>query len=256
MGSKQKNTDRALKRVRTEAKDHPAQRIEFIKFPKFLVLHSEDEKPLAKLSPFLVSKVLEGIIGMNFNAKTMASGDLLVETNTKQQSEALLALNAVADYKVSVTPHRKLNTIQEVISEDDLLETSEAEIVEGLSGQGVVAARRITIRRDGAERKTKHVILTFDSTTLPETLKAGYLRCRVRPYVPSPRRCFKCQRFGHGSRSCRGADTCAKCSSREHVADTCENNPKCANWDGPHPAYSRSCPLWKQEKEVLALKAK
>ncbi|KAM7307450.1 putative enoyl-CoA hydratase echA8 isoform X2 [Ixodes scapularis] len=57
----------------------------------------------------------------------MASGDLLVEISTKQQSDALLALNSVSDYKVTVSPHRKLNTVQGVISEDDLLDTSDAE---------------------------------------------------------------------------------------------------------------------------------
>ncbi|KAM7292150.1 hypothetical protein ISCGN_025396 [Ixodes scapularis] len=255
MGSKQnQKPDRALKRARTEVLYHPAKSPELFKFPKFLVLHSEAEKPLAKLSPFLVSKVLEGVVGTNFNAKKMASGDLLVEINTKQQSDALLALNSVSDYKVSVTPHRKLNTIQGVISENDLLETSQEELVEGLVSQGVVGARRITLRRDGVERKTRHIILTFDSTTLPETVKAGYLQCRVRPYVPNPQRCFKCQRFGHGSRNCRGRNTCAKCSSKEHATDACDNEPHCANCSGNHPAYSRSCPMWKDEKEVLKLK--
>ncbi|KAM7312172.1 cytochrome P450 2J5 [Ixodes scapularis] len=187
-------------------------------------------------------------------AKKMASDDLLVEVNTKQQSDALLKLNLVSDYKVSVSPHRKLNSVQGVISEDDLLDSPEPEIIEGLSSQGVTDARRITIRRDGVERKTKHIILTFDSTTLPQTVKAGYLQCRVRPYVPNPQRCFKCQRFGHGSRNCRGRDTCAKCSSKEHVADVCDNEPHCANCGGNHPAYSRSCPVWKDEKEVVTLK--
>lgn len=153
-----------------------------------------------------------------------------------------------------MTPHRKLNTIQGVISENDLRETSEEELVEGLASQGVVGARRITLRRDGVERKTRHIILTFDSTTLPETIKAGYLQCRVRPYVPNPQRCFKCQRFGHGSRNCRGRDTCAKCSTKEHVADACNNEPHCTNCSGNHPAYSRLCPMWKDEKEVLKLK--
>ncbi|KAM7293913.1 nucleolar GTP-binding protein 2 [Ixodes scapularis] len=91
-------------------------------------------------------------------------------------------------------------------------------------------------------------------TTLPQAVKAGYLHCRVRPYVPNPLRCFKCQRFGHGSRSCRGSDTCARCSSKEHLADHCENEPKCTNCEGKHAAYSRSCSLWKQEKEILTLK--
>ena len=87
-------------------------------------------------------------------------------------------------------------------------------------------------------------------------MKAGYLHCRVRPYVPNPQRCFRCQRFGHGSRSCRGRNTCAKCASTDHAADLCENEIKCANCDGAHPAYSRGCPICKQEKEILSLRAK
>ncbi|CAN7977796.1 unnamed protein product [Ixodes persulcatus] len=246
--------DRAPKRVRTEARTLDVPEVVTPQYPKFLVLHSETEKPLSKLSPFLVAKTLEGVVGKTFEAKKMTSGDLLVEVHTKLQSDALLALNSVSDYKVTVTPHRTLNTVQGVISEDDLLETPEAEIVEGLSSQGVIAARRITLRRDGMEHKTKHIVLTFAMTTLPQAVKAGYLHCRVRPYVPNPQRCFKCQRFGHGSRSCRGSDTCARCSSKEHLADHCENDPKCTNCEGKHAAYSRSCSLWKQEKEILTLK--
>ncbi|KAM7298496.1 hypothetical protein ISCGN_019091 [Ixodes scapularis] len=64
------------------------------------------------------------------------------------------------------------------------------------------------------------------------------------------------RRFGHGARSCRGKNICAKCGSTDHVADICENEVKCANCDGEHPAYARACPIWKQEKEILSLRAK
>ncbi|KAM7307577.1 hypothetical protein ISCGN_011213 [Ixodes scapularis] len=111
-------------------------------------------------------------------------------------------------------------------------------------------------KRDGVEVRTKHLILTFERHTLPALVKAGYLNCRVRPYVPNPQRCFRCQRFGHGARSCRGRETCAKCGSYDHVADVCEGSVACANCKGPHTAYSRSCPLWRQEKEILTLRAK
>ncbi|KAM7313401.1 hypothetical protein ISCGN_003266 [Ixodes scapularis] len=133
---------------------------------------------------------------------------------------------------------------------------SEDEILEGLRASRVVAVKRIMTRRDGAEVRTKHLILTFERHTLPALVKAGYLNCRVRPYVPNPQRCFRCQRFGHGSRSCRGRETCAKCGSHDHVADVCEDPVACANCKGSHPAYSRSCPLWRQEKEILTLRAK
>ncbi|KAM7294821.1 hypothetical protein ISCGN_024326 [Ixodes scapularis] len=58
------------------------------------------------------------------------------------------------------------------------------------------------------------------------------------------------------SPGCRGRETCAKCGSHDHVADVCEDPVACANCKGPHPAYSRSCPLWRQEKEILTLRAK
>lgn len=76
----------------------------------------------------------------------MPPGDLLFESNTKQQGEALLGWSSASYDKVSVTPRFKLDTVQEVISDDDLLETSDVEIVEGLFGQGIVATRRITLR--------------------------------------------------------------------------------------------------------------
>lgn len=78
--------------------------------------------------------MLEGVVGKIFQAN-MTSGDLLVDAHTNTQSDALLALNTVYYYKVSVTPHRTLNTVQGVISKDGLLKTLEAEIVEGLSSR-------------------------------------------------------------------------------------------------------------------------
>lgn len=253
-----KPSDRPLKRGRTEVKlndkSSPVQNT----FSRFLVMHSEqDEKPLAKLSPFLIAKTLETLVGKNFKAKKLVSGDLLVEVENGTQSAALLDLNKISEYRVSVTPHRTLNNCQGVISEDDLLESSNEEILEGLSSQGVTAVRRILLRKDGNERPTKHIVLTFSSTVLPQSIKAGYLHCKVRPYVPNPRRCFKCQRFGHGSATCRGKTTCAKCACTDHPTDTCgSSTPKCINCTGAHPAYSRSCPKFKEEKEILTLKTK
>ncbi|CAN7949656.1 unnamed protein product [Ixodes pacificus] len=259
MGSKlNKNSDRALKRARTEDKLLKNRTTAPETFPKFLVMHSDNEdKPLAKLSPFLVAKTLETVVGKNFKTKKLFSGDLLVEVHTAEQSTALLALNEIQDYAISVTIHRSLNSTQGVISEDDLLGSPNEEILEGLKNQGVIAVRRITLRRDGQERDTKHRVLTFNSTSVPSVVKAGYLNRKVRPYIPNPRRCFRCQRFGHGSTTCRGKTTCAKCASNDHPTDNCSSDSHtCVNCRGPHPAYSRSCPKFKQEKEIITLKTK
>ena len=111
------------------------------------------------------------------------------------------------------------------------------------------------MRRAGEEIRTKHIVLTFNRATLPESVHAAFISCPVRPYIPSPRRCFKCQKYGHGTQSCRGRPTCAYCARADHTSDDCKKEQmKCSNCGEPHPAYSRACPAFKKEKEIIKLK--
>ncbi|GBN41584.1 hypothetical protein AVEN_113663-1 [Araneus ventricosus] len=67
-------------------------------------------------------------------------------------------------------------------------------------------------------------------------------------------RCFKCQRFGHSKTNFRGTLTCARCAVAGHESTGCNAVEKCVNCQGQHTSFSRSCPKWKQEKEVVATK--
>ncbi|GFU62247.1 putative RNA-directed DNA polymerase from transposon X-element [Trichonephila clavipes] len=158
------------------------------------------------------------------------------------------------DSPLVVTPHRTLNSCRGVISESDLLCASETEILEGLSDQGVTQVRRIKIKKDSSLFPTKNLILTFNSPKLPSNIKAGYLNCKVRPYIPNPLRCFKCQRFGHSQTSCRGQLTCSRCASVGHASTDCSLEPKCINCLQPHPLDSKICPKWKIEKQIQEIK--
>ncbi|GFS74866.1 uncharacterized protein TNCV_1395541 [Trichonephila clavipes] len=153
-----------------------------------------------------------------------------------------------------VTPHRSLNSCQGVISEQDLLCSPETEILEGLSDQGVTQVRRITIKKDSSLFLTKHLILTFNCPKLPSTIKAGYLNCKVRPYIPNPLHCFQCQRFGHSQTSCHGQLTCSRCASVGHSSTACNLEPKCINCSQSHPSESKLCPKWKIEKQIQEIK--
>lgn len=226
-------------------------------FPRYHVIHSQcSEKTARSLSPFTVAKILTDVLGPGYKITKMASGDLLLEVRDKTQHEKISNLLAFGDVEVTVTPHRSMNTSRGVVSDEDLLNLSEEELLEGWQEQDVIKVQRITIKRDDKEIRTKHLILTFATSVLPESIETGYTKTRVRPYIPNPRRCFKCQRFGHGSQSCRGRLTCAKCSKQEHSSDNCTSPPHCANCDGEHASYSRSCPTWKKEKDIITLKVK
>ncbi|XP_035214417.1 uncharacterized protein LOC118188158 [Stegodyphus dumicola] len=221
--------------------------------PRFLVINNTTDE-IKKMSPFLIQKLIKSCAGEPKNIKRLRSGDLLVETLSSSQSATLLSLNKLGNVSVTVSPHKSLNYSRGVISEFDLLCVSEEEFVSELSHQNVCAARRIKVRREGKLIDTKNVILTFNTPELPKSVRAGYLHCPVRPYIPNPMRCFQCQRFGHSKMSCRGKPTCARCSVEGHDSDSCKAVPLCVNCKGEHTAFSRSCPKWKAEKEVQSLK--
>ena len=103
---------------------------------------------------------------------------------------------------------------------------------------------------------TKHVILAFTSTKLPKSLKAGYLESPVRPYIPNPLRCFKCQRFGHSKTSCHGKLTCSRCGNVGHENLDYEANFCYANCKQEHSSYSKNCKKWKIEKEIQTVRNK
>lgn len=226
-------------------------------FPRYHVIHCETaEKNARTISPFVVSKCLTTTLGPGYQATRMASGDLLLEVKSQSQYENLSKLESFGNIPISITPHRSLNTSRGVVSDQELLGLTEGELLEGWKDQQVTQVQRIKIRRDKKEIPTKHIIVAFCTSTLPEHLETGYLKLNVRPYIPNPRRCFKCQRFGHGSQSCRGQLTCGKCATTGHATDECkvEDGAHCANCDGAHPAYSRTCPTWKKEKEIVTIK--
>ena len=103
---------------------------------------------------------------------------------------------------------------------------------------------------------TSIYILTFNSCNLPEHVNLGWTRCSVRLYIPRPRRCFKCQRFGHGTNTCRQqTGLCSNCGEEAHEMP-CNRVAHCANCRGNHPASSINCTYYRTEQEILATQAK
>ncbi|GBN55121.1 hypothetical protein AVEN_10520-1 [Araneus ventricosus] len=99
------------------------------------------------MSPFLVSKLILSTIGEVADVKKLRSGDLL--TNSERQGTTLGKLTTLGPWPVKVSLHNTLNFSRGVISEQTLVQHTEAELVEELNSQGVCVARRIQFRRDG-----------------------------------------------------------------------------------------------------------
>jgi len=96
--------------------------------------------------------------------------------------------------------------------------------------------KRFKLRRDTTNEyfDSQTVLLHFTSSQLPEAVKIGYLNFGVRAFVPKATRCYKCNRFGHVAKNCRGKDKCSKCSG-DHSSQHCTSaTTQCPNCNGEY----------------------
>ena len=111
---------------------------------------------------------------------------------------------------MKVSEHRTLNISKGIIKDRILKGETEQDICEYLKSQGVIAVKRFTIKKDHEVIETNTLLLTFNSITVPKTLRIFYQFVPVDIYVPNPLRCFNYQRFGHPESDCP-IDYCSVC---------------------------------------------
>ncbi|GBM64978.1 hypothetical protein AVEN_251011-1 [Araneus ventricosus] len=223
-------------------------------YSKFFVINSENNT-LKNTSPILIHKSIVAFVGETKSVKKLNNGSLLIEVINSKQAENIQKLKKIGNIEVTVTPHRTLNYSKFVISESEFQRDLEEDLLDCLKDQKVISVRRITIKKNGQNFPTKHLILTFNTPVLPKSVKIAYIHCNVKHYIPNPLRGFKCQRFGHTLTACRSKQNCARCSLPDHDSNNCSSTtPKCYNCTGDHPAYFKSCPRYKHEKEIQTVK--
>jgi len=176
-----------------------------------------------------------------------------VECARKANSENLLRATNLAGVTMKAFCHPSLNNSKGVIRTRELQDMDEADIASELNHLGVIDVKRISIKKDGQIIPTGTYILTFNRPLPPERIQIGYLSVTVDIYIPNPLRCFKCQKFGHGSAGCKNKAVCHNCGKDDHEIN-CTNPAKCKNCLGDHAASSKKCPAWIKEKEIQKIK--
>ena len=217
----------------------------------------KDEVKLSKLSCFKIHPEIVRFGGEPTSVRNLADGSLCIQVSSAVHSRRLMACKVFCGVPCEAKPHATLNYSKGVITCWDLRDESDHDILNYLKkqGQGVIDVRRIIQNRNGESIKTNALILTFENCKIPSEIKVAYHRVKVRQYIPNPMRCFKCQKYGHVTKFCKGKSVCSLCSSSEHSDKECRSSVRhCTNCSGDHPSFSRSCPKYLEEKEIIALK--
>ena len=73
-------------------------------FAKFLIIESTNkDKPITSLSPFVIEKQIEALIGAAKSVKKLRNQTLLAETTRKSQTENLLTTTLIYQWKFKNT---------------------------------------------------------------------------------------------------------------------------------------------------------
>ena len=111
-----------------------------------------------------------------------------------------------------------------------------------------------SIKKNNETVETNTLLLTFNTVTIPKTLKLYYRIVPVDAYVSNLLRCFNCQKFGLHETNCPVdlGSVCANCGAggHDHHTSACQNQPKCVNCRKDHASRSSQCEIWKKEKEI------
>ena len=231
-------------------------------FDRYFTITAVNQRNLSEIDTIKANEELEGQIGGTpNNIKELRSGALLVEVRNKTQSDNITKLRKLAGCEVNVTSNDKLNQCKGTIYYRNAPKYTDDQIKAALNKSSNIPVQEVyrMNKRDGANLIELPIyLLTFQSTQLPSHVTIGWTRCSTRMYIPRPRRCFNCQAFGHGAKTCRNLNKiCVQCAE---ICDGNHSNPclataKCSNCGENHPASYHHCQNYKKEQEVLNLQA-
>lgn len=203
-----------------------------------LTVKSNEHLPPDTIKGLLKTKInpTEMKVGIN-TFKSLKNGRVLIETNSKEELEALEKdINAKCEGKLEATAHKLRNprlvifNIPEEISIGNVEDTLLAQNTDINLNRGDIKAKFNYETRKHNRNLVMEVSAQTRKLLLHKKVKLGWQICKIEDYVVATR-CYKCSRFNHRARDCRGEETCPLCAG-SHKLKECTTNPqeyKCIN---------------------------
>lgn len=226
---------------------------------RFLRIQGIDGRPLPE-APFMIRKSVHKSAGGKIEGAFPESGGKTYALKVRQLTfyQRLLDMKKLNDgTPIEVIEHPGFNQTRCVVSCREVVNVDVNVLLEEMQEQGVKEIRRILRRAGGKQINTPTLIVTTRGTVRPEFLDFGFIRCRTRPYYPSPMQCFSCWAFGHTRSRCNSSPICGRCAQNhafepEHPCIAAKYCKKCESSD--HGVGDRSCPEYIKEGDIQRIR--
>jgi len=213
------------------------------------------EKKESAKREYIFSKVKDLIKGSRYTQ----NGNLLIYPKSNEAKEILLKIES-QEFKVRITKGSQLQkrpnpspTLAVVRGVSKQLTDAEFKEFSGLEGKRIISAATnepTTLMRIKCEsvNQKEHLIKNGLSISFGKKLT-------VVDYKPNnPLQCHNCMGFGHRATTCPSEIICKKCANKGHSSKNCtkpdNQEDKCANCEGNHPATFAACPSFQQAKHL------
>ena len=230
--------------------------------PQKWTKYFEIESPMK--DDFELYSALAKKVGTDVLFRQQKDGLRIIEAADEEQSKKLCELIEKNDPDLPVKKNKTLNVCHGTILVPSNIELGSQEfsecsekIKENVRIQGHQINNIITYIKPAKGRRKyplRIAKISFEGRVLPETIVVAGQRLSVKEYVPTPRQCNKCWKYGHSVKYCKtDIYICPICSGKGHQKDRCNqiNNRMCINCQGSHPAFSRSCVHYKREQLIV-----
>ncbi|KAL7292343.1 hypothetical protein TKK_0013946 [Trichogramma kaykai] len=148
-------------------------------------------------------------------------------------------------------------------------EFTEEDLLEGIQVPGfikIIGVRRLNRKEKGTEASntghkwvaTKSIVCSFEGQHLPDKVFVWGVCAKIEPYVQNVMQCYKCFKYGHTRKTCRGQQICFNCGEPEHQDEPCKHpTPHCANCksipnsnEANHVSVSNKCPKMIEQRKI------
>jgi len=164
--------------------------------------------------------------------------------------ETLKSITHINKVKITTAIPHWLKEVKGVIRwdpqiDDDTLKEAVEDVNSVRNQPQIINFDRIKINT----KPTPSIILTFATTTLPQTISfGGDPQKLVEPLLRKPTCCNRCLQYGHTIKNCPNAEVCNKCGYTGHSYKSCQNNKYCIHCNkSGHTSLSFLCPIKKQK---------
>jgi hypothetical protein len=215
-------------------------------------LESTDEKPIGERDKMYLANILNRYHKGIKQFKAINKYRIGVIFDTANNANLLLQNDKFLEqYKCKANIPARSTEVTGVIQAVSLSLSNKQIVKTASETPKIIAIRRIM--RKVVETKTltptKTIVVTFASTSLPESISINQWNFNIKPYIPPVKQCFNCLKYGHLAKFCRNSTKCSICTLN-HSFKECITDPKnacCANCKGNHVAVSIECPIKKEK---------